>query len=85
MPHSELCDWMAYNEIEAERHDKIEYYLAQVAYCALAPYQKKGSSARINDYLIKFGKPVRRKLSAEQLRNVVCGWFGVKPKKENGV
>lgn len=85
MPHAELCEWMAYKEIEAERHEKIEYYLAQIAYCAVLPYQRKGSSVKIKDYLIKFGKPAKRKLTAEQLRNVVCGWFGVNPNKKKGV
>lgn len=77
MTHSELCEWMAYKEIEAERHEKIEYYLAQIAYCAVSPYLRKGSNVRINDYLIKFGKPSRRKVSARALRDMVCAWFDV--------
>lgn len=84
MPHAELCEWIAYKEIEAERHEKIEYYLAQIAYCAVLPYMRKGSSAKLKDYLIKFGKPERRKISARQLRDVVCGWFGLKAGKKAG-
>lgn len=84
MTHSELCEWMAYKEIEAERHQKQDYYLAQIAYCSMLPYMKKGASAKINDYLIKFGRNRGRKskLTAIQFRNVVCGWFGVNPLKK---
>jgi len=76
---SEFQEWRAYESVELERHDKMDYYLAQIAMNALLPHMKKGASAKINDFLIEFGPAVKKVLSPKRFRDAVCGWFGVAP------
>jgi hypothetical protein len=76
---SEFVEWQAYENIELERYEKLDYYLAQISMYSLMPHLKKGVSLNIKDFLIKFGKGSKKKLDPKSLRNLVCSWFGVNP------
>ncbi len=75
---SEFVEWLAYEDIETERHDKQEYYLAQIAQAVERPHLKPGVRTKINDYLIKFSnkKDAPIKLSVEQMAAVFGKLFG---------
>jgi len=84
---NEFVQWMAYGEIEIKRHDKLDYYLAQIAQLIDLQNQKPGTRTSIKQYLISFGEKAQKvvKLQPKQLRNVICGWFGIDPNKPKEV
>jgi hypothetical protein len=58
IPLSEIRLWNAYFKSETDRHEKIEWYLAQIAMVVdQAMSSKKGKRRQLKDYLIKFRKP----------------------------
>lgn len=70
---------MAYEDIELGRHEKQDYYMAQIAQCVLAPHLK--AERNLSDYLIKFGEPKKKGNGLSQLdpaaaANLLKTWFG---------
>lgn len=78
---AEFIEWQAYKNIKAEQYEKIDYYFAQMALCAMLPHIKTGRNLSINDFLIKFGKPKKKKISPREFRNAVCAAFGIDAEK----
>lgn len=67
MLHSEYTEWVAYSNIKFHLHEKIDYYLAQIAMMFSAKKSKK-----INDFLVKF--KTNRRLSSSELKAKMLSW-----------
>lgn len=77
----EFLEWLAYEDIELARHEKQDYYLAQIAQCVIAPHLKAGADRKLSDYLIKFGEAEKKgnglsKLDPNAAANLLKTWFG---------
>ena len=67
MLNEEYIEWRAYYNIKLTVHEKIDYYLAQIA---LMHSGKKGS--KINDFLIKFKS--NRRPTPQELKTKMMAW-----------
>lgn len=74
----EFAEWQAYETIELERHEKIDYYFAQAAMCSMLPHLKKGTGSKIGDYLIKFGSGAKKKIkmSGQDMKAIFQKLYG---------
>lgn len=78
LDYEELLEWSEFFEYELETFDKNDYYLAQIAQCAVMPYMQKGKKTSIKDFLIKFkaGKDKVVKLTGIQMKSIFEGLIG---------
>jgi hypothetical protein len=76
MSHAEFSEWLAYGAIKDKRHEKIDYYLAQIPHAIASIF---GGRHSIEDFLVKFrhGETVK-KVPPKELAAGICGWFGIK-------
>jgi len=68
--------WNAYFNTETDRHEKIEWYLAQVAMAIdQSMGLKKGRRRQLKDYLIKFAKPKPAPKDSEAAKKWALTWI----------
>jgi len=72
VPRSEIKLWEAYFNKEYERHEKIEWYFAQIAMEVRRASLVKSGSMRVKDFLLSFVKP--KELTPEEAKKRVVGW-----------
>lgn len=75
VPFSEILLWRAYFNTEHERHEKIEWYLAQVAMEINRSMSSKKRSWKIRDYLIKFRKSQSAPASSQEAQEWGMTWL----------
>lgn len=75
MSYAEFIQWLEYYDKKNSEHEPIHYYLAQIAMMCLSPWSKK--KLKLNDFLIKFEKRKRIKLSKVDFSRKICAMFGV--------
>ena len=78
LDYSELIEWAEFLDWEYAKHDKQDYYLAQIA--GMLSGKK---NAEVKDFLLKFetGKGSKQKpmkLNAQEQINIFKGLFGIK-------
>jgi hypothetical protein len=82
---SEVWLWQAYFNTEYSRHEKIDWYLAQIAMAIEKSVATKKRTWKVSDYLLKF-KSNRRttEVGAEEAKRRALAWLtgmaGMKPK-----
>lgn len=78
LDYTELLEWGKFFEHELETFDKADYYMAQIAQCAVMPYMPKGKKTSIRDFLIKFkaGSNKVVKLSGMEMKALFEGLMG---------
>lgn len=84
MEYTEFLEWGRAFERELENHEKIDYYLAQIAmYCHMPNSDKK--EFHVNDYLVKFKTKADEavKLPVKTFCQIMKAAFGIKD-KNNG-
>lgn len=54
LPFSEIRLWRAYFKTEYNRHEKIDWYLAQIALAVDRSTSQKKRTYRVKEYLLKF-------------------------------
>lgn len=57
----EFVMWMEYLDREESQHDKMDYYLAQIAAEVRRSYVEKPKKVRIQDLMLKFEQPSPKK------------------------
>ena len=83
---SEFTMWMIHLDKEMNRHDKIDYYLAQIATEVRRGNVKDPKKLKLNDALIQFEKAGKKKKNKNTpsigAKAFFFGMLGMNPKDE---
>jgi len=76
---TEFVDWITYlDEQETKHHQKLDYYLANIAAEIRRSYVKEPVKVKMEHFLLKFGK--KKKMTKEEATRRAKTFFGLASK-----
>ena len=74
IPISEIWLWRAYFDTEYERHEKADWYMAQIAMAIDRAHSTKKRVWHVRDYLLRFRRPTKI-MKPSEAKNRIVSWL----------